>query len=170
MTPNSVPVRNGEVLDFLYDAGLPPLDSVRLRSVHLNWRGPSVTLRLDLPTPSLPLPQEWVAAGVETVQAQLQFLAVADLELYAWEPPLTIRVGVAHLVGGEHRVRVTASAESNSFLRFTSNADVLVGHVSGFRPGPAGADDGPHCFRSRVDGLRHTTVPDSWETTFYERL
>lgn len=170
MPPNSIPLRNGEVLTSFYDAGLPPLEFVRLRSVHLNWRGPSVTLRLDLPAPSLPLPDDWVAAGVNTVQGQLQFLAVADVELDAWEPPVAMRLGATSLEGGQHRIRVTAAAEGNSFLRFTSSTDVLVGHVSGFRLGPAGSDDGLHVFRSRLDSMRHTTIPDFCEKTFYERL
>ncbi|MEU6395029.1 Imm50 family immunity protein [Streptomyces sp. NPDC046939] len=170
MTPNSIPLRNGEVLASLYGAGLPPLESVRLRSVHLNWRGPGVTLRLDLPAPSLPLPEDWSAAGVDTVQGQLQFLAVADLELDAWEPPVTMRLTTTSLDDGQHRIRVTATTDGDSFLRFTSSADVLVGHVSGFRLGPGGSDDGPHVFRSRIDSMRHTTVPDSCEKTFYERL
>ncbi|MFK4111649.1 Imm50 family immunity protein [Streptomyces sp. NPDC002176] len=78
--------RYNEVLAPLY--GPAPLDlrSVRLRSVHLDWHGPTVTLRLDLPAPPLPLPEEWAAADVDTVQGQLQFLAVEDLELDAWEP------------------------------------------------------------------------------------
>ncbi|MFG2766726.1 Imm50 family immunity protein [Streptomyces rubiginosohelvolus] len=57
------------------------MSSVRLRSAHLDWHGPTVTLWVDLPAPPLRLPEEWAVADTDTVQGQLQFLAVGDLEL-----------------------------------------------------------------------------------------
>ncbi|MFE6763929.1 Imm50 family immunity protein [Streptomyces sp. NPDC057689] len=163
--------RNCEVVAPLYGADPLDLSCVRLRSVHLDWRGPTVTLRLDLPAPSLPLPEEWVAAGVDTVQGQLQFLAVEDLELEGWEPGLVVSFELAVLSGSGHRIRVSVSRCGESeFLRFTGSGDVLVGHISGFRVGPEGADSGLHCFRSRIDAKLHTTVPGPSEKTFHERL
>ncbi|OIK06864.1 Imm50 family immunity protein [Streptomyces monashensis] len=169
MLDTNLSVRNKEILAPLYGPELPPLDSVRLRSVHLDWRGPTVTLRLDLPTPPPPLPDDWTASGADTAQCQLRFLAVADLVLSAWEPPVTARVAVAPLSGDEHRIRVKASTDCGTFLAFTCHADVLAAHLSGFRPEPDGSDDGPHVFRGRVDAMRHATLPDPCEKTFYER-
>lgn len=164
-------VRNSEVLAPLYGTAPLPLASLRLRSVHLDWRGPTVTLRLDLPAPPLPLSEEWAAVGVDTVQGQLRFLAVEDLELDAWDPPVLASFALTELGGGEHRMRVEVSdGEGSAFLRFTSHCDVLAGHLSGFRAGPGGADSGPHLFRGAVDAKRHSTVPDPSEKTFYERL
>ncbi|MFE0348585.1 Imm50 family immunity protein [Streptomyces griseoluteus] len=163
--------RNSEVLAPLYGPAPLDLSSVRLRSVHLDWHGPTVTLRLDLPAPPLPLPEEWAAAGVDTVQGQLQFLAVEDLELDAWEPGLLVSFELAVLSESSHRMRVAVSHGGKpDFLRFTASTDVLVGHISGFRAGPKGADSGPHHFLSRLDARLHTTVPDPSEKTFYERL
>ncbi|MEV3870714.1 Imm50 family immunity protein [Streptomyces sp. NPDC049906] len=163
--------RNREVVAPLYGLSPLDLDSVRLRSVHLDWHGPTVTLRLDLPAPPLPLPEEWAAADVDTVQGQLQFLAVEDLELDAWEPGLLVSIDLTELGGSRHRTRVMVSHGGKpAFLRFTGSTDVIVGHISGFRVGPEGADSGPHHFRSRLDAKLYTTVPDPSEKTFYERL
>ncbi|MGV9787890.1 Imm50 family immunity protein [Streptomyces sp. NPDC003435] len=163
--------RNSEVLAPLYGPAPLDLSSVRLRSVHLDWHGPTVTLRLDLPAPPLPLPEEWAAADVDTVQGQLQFLAVEDLELDAWEPGPLAAFELAVLSESQHRMRVAVSHDGNpAFLRFTGSTDVLVGHISGFRAGPESTDSGPHHFLSRLDARLHTTVPDPIEKTFYERL
>ncbi|WP_405883857.1 MULTISPECIES: Imm50 family immunity protein [unclassified Streptomyces] len=108
--------RNCEVLAPLYGPDPLELSCVRLRSVHLDWRGPTVTLRLDLPAPSLPLPEEWVAAGVDTVQGQLQFLAVEDLELEGWKPgcscPSSWRCSVGAATGSMSRCRAAGSPSS----------------------------------------------------------
>lgn len=165
----SFSVRNMEVVAPLYGSELPALSSVRLRSVNLNWRGPEVALRLDLPAPPLPMPDDWRASGADTVQCQLRFLAVADLVLSSWEPPVTARISTVPLPGDEHRIRVAASTTGGTFLEFTASTDVLARHVSGFRLGPDGSDDGPHFFLSKVDARRHSTVPDPYEKTFYER-
>ncbi len=85
---------------------------------------------------------------------------MADLVLSAWEPPVTARISTAPLPGGEHRIRVTASADGGAFLDFTASADVLAGHLSGFRLEPDGSDDGPHHFLGKVDARRYSTIPD----------
>jgi hypothetical protein len=168
----SFPVRNTEVLAPFYGEELPPLQALRLRSINLNWRGPTVTLRMDLPSPPLPLPAEWRNAGVDTLQCQFQFLAVDDLTLDDWKPPVTARFTVESRPGTEHRILVRASAatDGGAFLEFTSSDQVIAGHLSAFRLGPDGSDSGPHLFRGRLDGMRHQTVPAPCEKTFYERL
>ncbi|QNS04144.1 Imm50 family immunity protein [Streptomyces xanthii] len=171
MPSHYLSVRNSDLLTPLYGTAPLSLASLRLRSVHLDWRGPALTLRLDLPAPSLPLPEEWAVAGVDSVQGHLQFLAVANLELDGWDPPVLASFALTELGGGERRMRVEVSAgEGPPFLRFTSHTDVLAGHLSGFRAGPGGVDSGPHLFRGPLDAKRHSTVPDPSEKTFYERL
>ncbi|WP_445396231.1 Imm50 family immunity protein [Streptomyces sp. LE64] len=163
--------RNSEVLAPLYGPAHLDLSSVRLRSVHLDWHGPTVTLRLDLPAPPLPPPEEWATASVDTVQGQLQFLAVEGLELDAWVPGLLVSFELAVLSENRHRISVVVShGRKSDFLRFTCSTDVLVGHISGFRVGSEGTDSGPHHFLNRLDAKLHTTVPDPSEKTFYERL
>ncbi|MGV9322749.1 hypothetical protein [Streptomyces sp. NPDC003660] len=106
-----------------------------------------------------------------TVQGQLQFLAVEDLELDAWEPGPLVSFELTVLSGSRHRMRVAVSHGGKpAFLRFTGSTDVLVGHISGFRAGPESADSGPHYFLSRLDARLHSTVPDPSEKTFFERV
>ncbi|WP_329271537.1 Imm50 family immunity protein [Streptomyces sp. NBC_01451] len=68
---------NPEALDSLY-GHVPDLVDVRIRSINLNWRGPTVTLRIDLPYFPASAPQEWIDAVMDTVQCQLKFLAVEN--------------------------------------------------------------------------------------------
>ncbi|WP_106958988.1 MULTISPECIES: Imm50 family immunity protein [Streptomyces] len=73
-------VRKSDVLDALY-SDVPPLESLRLRSFHLDWRGPALTLRIDLPAYPGPdrVPPEWSERGHDTLQLHVQFTAVEDL-------------------------------------------------------------------------------------------
>ncbi|MFI9342522.1 Imm50 family immunity protein [Streptomyces sp. NPDC052773] len=157
---------NPQVLESLY--GHPPeLRGVRVRSVNLNWRGPTLTLRVDMPTyPRVP-PQEWADAGMDTVQCQLQFLAVERLALSGWSPPVVGDIETASL-GIERRMRVTIDGKGTS-LRFDCAESVRVGHVSAFSIGADGSDDGRHLFMSKVDARRYSTLPGTEEKTFYER-
>nr|WP_276607247.1 HNH/endonuclease VII fold putative polymorphic toxin [Streptomyces sp. A1277] len=136
--------RNSEVLAPLYGPAPLDLSSVRLRSVHLDWHGPTVTLRLDLPAPPLPLPEEWAAAGVDTVQGQLQFLAVEDLELDAWEPGPLVSFELAVLSESRHRIRVAVSQAGSP----TSSASPAVPMCSS----AASADSGS-ARKARTAGL-----------------
>lgn len=78
---------NREVLQSLYGK-VPDLSEVRIRSINLNWRGPSVTLRVDLPCFPGSAPQEWIDEHMDTVQCQFRFLAVDTISLTAWDPLL----------------------------------------------------------------------------------
>jgi hypothetical protein len=158
---------NPEILRSLYGY-VPQLRGVRIRSVNLNWRGPAMTLRLDLPGfPDVP-PREWIDAGVDTVQCQFQFLAVADLSLAEWAPPAVGDVEMVPL-GRDRRMRVTATG-SGIALECTTSESVRVGHVTAFEAGADGSDGGRHVFLSKVDARRHTSsLPGTDERTFYER-
>ncbi|MFJ5734879.1 Imm50 family immunity protein [Streptomyces microflavus] len=72
-------------LESLYSV-IPPLDSVRLRSFHLDWRGPTLTTRIDLPSYPEHPPPDWSERGYDTLQIHLQFLAVDDLAVGGWNP------------------------------------------------------------------------------------
>ncbi|MEU5534172.1 Imm50 family immunity protein [Streptomyces sp. NPDC020362] len=157
---------NPEVLRSLY-GHVPRLEGVRVRSVHLDRRGPAVTLRVDLPCFPKSPPREWAEAGMDGVQCQFAFCAVEPLLCAQWEPPA---VGDLRTVpfGGERRMRVSV-AGTGVDLRFECSASVVVRHVSAFRRGPGGADDGPHLFLSRVDSRLFGSLPATHRKVFHGR-
>ncbi|MFI1322731.1 hypothetical protein EF913_04230 [Streptomyces sp. WAC04189] len=159
MNPEKISALFGEI---------PEVTETRLRSINLNWRGPTVTLRVDLPGFPQRAPQEWIDAGMDTVQCHFQFLAVHNLSLRRWDPPTDARFETERLTvrQGMHVSAVGTGVD----LSFDSSDSVLVGHLSSFRSHPDGSDDGPHMFVSRVDSRRHTSLPQTDEKTFYERL
>ncbi|MFJ4282478.1 Imm50 family immunity protein [Streptomyces massasporeus] len=161
-------VVNAELLQNLYSEGLPALRNVRLRSVNLNWRGPAVTLRVDLSEfPDMP-PEAWRAAGLDTVQCQIQFLAVEQIRLQGWNPSADVRIDVARLDEGR---KVHLDVIGNGMhMEFTSSSTVLIGHISAYARGLDGSDGGRHYFLRRIDSIRHSSVPDTSEKTFYGRL
>ncbi|MFE1366317.1 Imm50 family immunity protein [Streptomyces anulatus] len=71
---------NSRLLRSLYSV-IPSLESVRLRSFHLDWRGRALTLRIDLPAYPGPdrVPPEWFERGHDTLQLHVHFAAVEDL-------------------------------------------------------------------------------------------
>lgn len=162
------PVRNMQYLAPLYGSELPALDRVRVRSIQLNWRGPTLTLRVDLPDPPLPLPHEWAEARVDTVQCHLAFLGVENLSLRGWDPPVTARLSVSP-PDGRNRVDVIAETQENGpFLEFSSLSDVLARHLSGFRRRPDGTDSGPHLFKGGIYNRLYSTVPEPDVRVFHE--
>ncbi|NGO75886.1 hypothetical protein G6045_09400 [Streptomyces sp. YC504] len=158
---------NSGALEALYGR-IPPLHNVRLRSIQLNWRGPALTLRMDLPEHPAGAPTVWVERGMDTVQCHVQFLAVEDLSLKDWPTAALADISTTDL-GFENRMAVTVS-NPEVILSFTCNKSVLIGHVSAFRSREDGSDDGPHLFLSRIDRFRHDSVPPPHEKTFYERV
>ncbi|MEU6255327.1 Imm50 family immunity protein [Streptomyces sp. NPDC047043] len=157
---------NPEVLRSLYEHS-PSLNDIRIRSINLNWRGPTVTLRVDLPSFPDFAPQEWIDAGMDAVQCHFQFLAAENLSLSEWDPPV---VGTIDMVswGEQRRMRVTAHG-SGVALRFDCSESVRIGHVSAFKIQQGGSDDGDHLFSSKIDARRHASLPATDEKTFYER-
>jgi hypothetical protein len=157
---------NPEALQSLY-GHLPDLSRVRIRSINLNWRGPTVTLRIDLPSFPGSAPQEWIDAGMESVQCQFEFLAVESISLTDWAPPVVGGIEMTPL-GRERRMRVGFSG-SGMALGFDCYESVSVRHVSAFRIQEDGSDSGRRLFLSKVDARRHTFLPGTDEKTFYER-
>jgi hypothetical protein len=157
---------NPEALNSLY-GHVPDLADVRFRSINLNWRGPTVTLRIDLPSFPGSAPQGWLDAEMDTVQCQLQFLAVENISLTDWDPPSVGRVEMSSW-GRESRMRVIIEGRGVA-LRFDCSESVRVSHVSAFQIQADGSDSGPHLFVSKIDARRHTFLPSTDEQTFYER-
>ncbi|WP_405950226.1 immunity 50 family protein [Streptomyces prunicolor] len=157
---------NREVLQSLYGK-VPDLSEVRIRSINLNWRGPSVTLRVDLPCFPGSAPQEWIDEHMDTVQCQFRFLAVDTISLTAWDPPATAGIEMTPH-GTERRMRVQADGHGVKFA-FDCSDSITVGHVSAFRKQADGSDDEQHLFMSKIDSLRHNHLPAMDEKTFYER-
>ncbi|USQ83237.1 immunity 50 family protein [Streptomyces phaeoluteigriseus] len=162
-------IANGEVLRSVYGAVAPALGvAVRVRSINLNWRGPTVTLRIDLPDFPEPAPQEWLDAGLDTVQCHLQFLAVENLSVREWKPPAGAAIAVTP-VGEGRRVRVEVVGDGVD-LSCDSSDSVLVGHMSAFRKNSDGSDGGPRMFVNRMDSRRYDSLPDPSEAVHFERL
>ncbi|MFB7246827.1 Imm50 family immunity protein [Streptomyces populi] len=157
---------NPEDLRSLYGR-IPRLAGIRVRSVNLNWRGPTVTLRVDLPSFPESAPREWVDAGFDTVQCQFQFLAVEGISLADWTPPALGGLEMAPH-GIERRMRVAFRGDGLS-LEFDCSESVRVAHVSAFKTAENGLDDGGHLFMSRIDARRHSSLPGTQDRTFYER-
>ncbi|MER5520397.1 Imm50 family immunity protein [Streptomyces sp. NPDC002677] len=158
---------NPQVLRSLYGEILPDaLVGIRIRSVNLNWRGPTVRLRIDLPGFPRTPPAEW--GDADTVQCQLEFLAVEPITVAEWKPPVLgdvrmVRVGD----DGARRMRVEVVGRGAD-LRFECHERATVRHVSAFRCGSGGDDGGPHRFVSKVDSRLHTFLPATDERAFYE--
>ncbi|NED00292.1 hypothetical protein G3I55_01250 [Streptomyces sp. SID6648] len=156
-------VRNSDILGTLY-SGVPPLESVRLRSFHLDWRGPTLTLRVDLPAYPDRVPPEWSERGHDTLQLQVQFLAVSELTVRGWIPTVPVVVSVAE--PGTRRILVRI-AEDGFELSFTSSDSLTVGHISSYRMAETGSDEVPHTFVSRLDTRLFTSLPGTHESSFY---
>ncbi|MFI6489342.1 Imm50 family immunity protein [Streptomyces sp. NPDC050564] len=157
---------NPEVLQALYGC-VPHLSGVTLRSINLDWCGHTVTLRIDLPSFPGSAPREWIDAGMDAVQCQLQFLAVEKISLTDWAPPAVGDINLAPW-GRERRMRVTVSG-SGVALGFHCNESVTVGHVSAFKVKADGSDSGRHFFVGKVDARRYSALPGPDDRTFYAR-
>jgi hypothetical protein len=167
MTPNWVElIQNPKQLTSLYPAP-PPLHAVTLRSVHLNRYGPAVTLRIDLPEFPQEPPAEWREAGFDRFQCQLCFIAVEHLEMEGWRPPVTADLRFDR--SGANRIRVAAESPDLRLIFEAADA-VVIGHMSAFAAGQAGADDGPHQFVGKLDSRKFNSLPSLDEKTFYERI
>lgn len=156
---------NGKQLDEWYD-DVPELSGVRLRSVNVNWRGPQIALRIDLPRFPENVPEEWRAEEMDTFQCHINFLAAEDIALTDWHPPTT--ADIAMVPEGTRRLRVTVSGPGVD-LRFSCSDSLLVDHASAFRITPDGADSGRHLFMRRIDARLHSELPATYERRFYAK-
>ncbi|WP_228923329.1 Imm50 family immunity protein [Streptomyces sp. DH7] len=159
---------DSHLLRSLYSV-IPSLESARLRSFHLNWRGPALTLRIDLPAYPGPdrVPPEWSEPGHDTLQLHVYFTAVEDLTVHGWIPSFPVDVGLTALAYRRVLVRI---AEAGFELSFTSSDSLTVGHISSYRITETGSDEVPHTFVSRLDTRMFTSLPGTHESTFYARV
>ncbi len=146
---------------------IPSLESVRLRSFCLDWRGPTLTLRVDLPAYPDPdrIPPEWSERGHDSLQLHVRFLAVDGLTVQGWIPPVPVDVSLVALAYRRILVRI---AEADFELTFTSSDSLTVGHISSYRMTETGSDEVPHTFVSRLDTRLFASLPGTHESTFYQ--
>jgi len=149
----------------VYYSTVPPLSGIALRSVHLDRAGPTLTLRLALPEfPDRPLP-EWVEAGYDRFQCQVQFLGVAELNMRGWRSGAVADVTLTP--ESRRRVRVVVAAEGVS-LTFTASDHLTVGKPSAYR---VDANGERHSYIRKVDRLRlRDGLPEVWDRSFHGRV
>jgi hypothetical protein len=157
---------NPKALRLLY-GHLPGLTGVAIRSINLNPSGPTVTLRVDLPSFPESAPQEWLDSGMDAVQCQLAFPDVTEVSLTRWEPPTKGDVRMEPY-GDERRVRVAVEG-SGVELEFACHEFATLSHVSAFKARPDGTDSGAHRYVSKVDARLYESLPGTEEYTFYGR-
>lgn len=154
---------NPQQLTGLYGQ-FPRYDRLRIRSVNVNPSGPTLTLRVDLPEFPAEQPEEWTAAGYDTIQCHLQFLAVERLVLDRWSPPAEAWLDARPVGDPLTEVRLNGTGIE---LTFRANPQFVVRHVSAFR---TAADVPEHAYLSRLDTKLHgTSEPATTTETFYAR-
>lgn len=154
---------NPQQLTDLYGR-FPAYERLRLRSVNVDPAGPTLTLRVDLPEFPADPPEEWRAAGCDTVQCHVRFLAVEHLVLSRWSPPAETRLDARPVSDRLTEVRLYGTGVG---LTFRANPRFVVRHVSAYR---AGVDEPQHAYLSRLDTRLHGTgEPSTTAETFYAR-
>lgn len=148
---------------------MPKLEGcIRFRSLNLNWRGPTLIIRADLPQFPDPAPQDWVTSGFDTVQFHLRFLAVQNLAIHSWEPPALGFLEAAPRPEGRC-LQVDIGGDGIN-LAFDCSDSVTIGHVSAFRVDVDGSDLGSRSFAGRIDSRRYNSLPEVWEKSYFERI
>ncbi|MDX3374285.1 Imm50 family immunity protein [Streptomyces sp. ME02-6991-2A] len=159
-------VQNPQLLGSLYST-VPPLKSARLRSFHLDWRGPTLTLRIDLPSYPENPPPAWSELGHNALQVHLQFLAIDDLTVHGWIANTRVDMALSALPDRRLLTRISGRGLKFSFICSDS---LTVGHISSFRPTASGSDHVMHSFLQHLDARMFSSVPSTHESTFYERI
>ncbi|MEU2794761.1 Imm50 family immunity protein [Streptomyces sp. NPDC007100] len=157
-------LRNKGMIDKFYRE-LPTLEQITLRSVHFDRYGPTIILRLDLPVfPDFPLP-EWAEEGCDRLQFHLKFLAVEDVSMHQWKPPVTADVTMTALE--RRRINVAVAGEGVN-LTFTSSDSLTVDRISAFRAPGTGPDREKHLYAGKVDSMRFSELPAVDRKSYYE--
>jgi hypothetical protein len=105
---------------------------------------------------------------LDTAQCHLQFLAVENISIEQWRPPLTARIEVARR-REDRRIHIDVNGDGMS-MKFDCSDSILVGHISAFKLDPDGSDGGPRLFASRIDARRYDSLPETYEKTYYGRI
>ncbi|MEU0163185.1 Imm50 family immunity protein [Streptomyces sp. NPDC006261] len=118
-------MHNPHPLGSLYST-VPPLKSARLRSFHLDWRGPTLTLRIDLPSYPENPPPAWSELGHSTLQVHLQFLAIDDLTAHGWIPSTLIDIHIPPPRDRRIQTDITGTGLKLSFTLRRGRDDTLT--------------------------------------------
>ncbi|MDT0455984.1 Imm50 family immunity protein [Streptomyces sp. DSM 41527] len=157
-------LRNKEKIGSFYKT-IPALEQVALRSIHFDRYGPTVILRLDLPAfPDFPLP-EWVEGGCDRLQCHVKFLAVEDVSMRQWKPPVAVDVNMARLE--RRRISVSITGKGTN-LTFSSSDSLTVDRVSAFSSSAGGVDRESHLYAGKVDRMRFSALPGVDRKAYYE--
>lgn len=158
-------VRNRGILDSLFADSVPPLEELRIRSINLTHIGPSLTLRVDLPSPPLSDPSlKFPGEEFDTLQCQLSFQAVEKISLDNWKPPEICTIGIT--LQPDYRMQVEVTGK-NLHLSFCSIRDILADHFSAFKINTDGTDSGRHQYTRGIDARMYTSTPATHEASFY---
>jgi immunity protein 50 of polymorphic toxin system len=158
---------NNQLLD-LYGT-LPGRSEVRLHSLHLRPAGPTVLMRVDLPTFPEKVPAAWDLASCDTVQVTLEFLAADDVCVSLPRLPREVEISGQSL--GEQMTLFKVTGQDLD-VRFRAIGRLRPGHVSAYRGLTSGDsdEDRRHYFLGAVDSMRYQTVPDPWDEAFHGKL
>ena len=148
---------------------LPERSEVRLRSLHLRPAGPTIFMRVDLPTFPEEVPTAWEMAACDTVQVTLEFLAAEEMCVSLPRLPRDVEISGQSL--GEHLAAFKVTGQDLD-VGFHAVGRLRAGHVSAYRGlASGGAQEGrEHCFLGAVDNMRYQAVPDPWDEAFHGKL
>ncbi|MFI5649829.1 Imm50 family immunity protein [Streptomyces anulatus] len=153
-------------LDALYDT-IPSLESVRLRSFHLSWRGPAIIARVDLAVyPDNP-PRECSERDHDTLQIHVQFLAMDELVVRGWIPSGPVDFSFSSL---DRRRLFTRVNGAGLEVSFTCSDSLGIGHISSFRSSASTPESEGRIFLQPLDARRFSVLPETSESTYYERI
>ncbi len=148
----------------------PEFSAVTVHSVHLNSAGPSLYVRVDLPSFPDKVPQEWEVAGCDTFQLTAEFLAVENLALSGCVFPAQARLTAEDLPSSRALFCIEADGLRANYSAYRG---FRVGRFSAYRSDaePAG-EDGllEHYFFGPVDRRLYRAIPSPWIETFHGRL
>lgn len=121
-------VENPEGIASVFSGAVPPLSDVRIHSVALDRDGPQLRVRFDLREYPERAPKKWAAQRFNTVQVELVFGGLSDVELSGFS---VAPVGDIVLTSGEKvhleiastDVRVRASAQSVYISKLSAYMD-----------------------------------------------
>ena len=113
----------------VFDGEPPELNQVSVHELTIGRDGPSVTVTFDLPSYPPEPPAKWARSGADTVQVQLRFFGVTELELQG----ISVDPVVDIVVGGRDPVRVEIRSPDLTLTASAGFADVA--RISAYQRG-----------------------------------
>ncbi|MFE6739200.1 Imm50 family immunity protein [Streptomyces tubercidicus] len=158
-------IENPQELINLY-GGVPNLDTVKIRSVHLSRLGPMVKLRVDLPTYPETVSAEWDEFHCDTVQCQVEFINVSNFRLSNLTLPVTADITFST---GDSMASVEIEGPG-SLVAFDCLPFTLVGHIGAFKASSEGSDSGRHFYVRKIDAKLFNSIPSLHQGAFYDNI